>query len=59
MLVISLVTKGGRIVRKKHLYARMNLCKEAVEENKIKVPYVHMSNMLADGLTRVLEGIDY
>lgn len=29
---ISLVTKGGGIVRTKHLHVRMNLCKEAVEE---------------------------
>ncbi len=53
--VISLVTKGGGIIRKKHLHARMNLRKEAVGEKRIKVLY----KMLTDGLTKILEGKDY
>ncbi len=54
--VISLVTKGGGMVRTKHLRAWMNLCKEVVDEKRIKIVYVHMSKMIADGLTKTLEG---
>jgi hypothetical protein len=54
--VIALVTKGGGIVRTKHLRARMYLCKEALEAKRIKVRYIHTSKMIADGLTKVLEG---
>jgi hypothetical protein len=57
--VISLVTKGGGVVRTKHLRVRMNLCREAVEEKRIKVEYIHTSKMLADGLTKVLEGKEF
>ena len=37
--VISLITKGGGIARTKHLRARMNLGKEAVDENKVLIIY--------------------
>ncbi len=53
--VISLVTKGGGIVRTKHR-VRMNLCKEAVEEKRIRITYIHTTKMLADGLTKPLDG---
>ena len=54
--VISLVIKGGGIVRTKHLHVRMNLCKEAVEEKRIRIAYIHTTKMLADGLMKPLEG---
>ncbi len=54
--VISLVTKGGGVVRMKHLRVRMNLCKEAVDEERVRIAYVHTSKMIADGLTKALEG---
>ncbi len=54
--VISLVTKGGGIVRMKHLRVRRNLCKEAVDEGRVRIANVHMSKMIADGLTKALEG---
>jgi len=54
--VISLVTKGGGVVRTKHLRVRMNLCKEALEDKRIKIAYIHTTKMLADGLTKPLEG---
>ncbi len=54
--VISLVTKGGGVVRTKHLRVRMNLCKEAVDEERVRIAYVHTSKMIADGLTKALEG---
>jgi hypothetical protein len=54
--VISLVIKGGGIVRTKHLHVRMNLCKEGVEEKRIRIAYIHTTKMLADGLMKPLEG---
>jgi hypothetical protein len=54
--VISLVTKGGGVVRTKHLRVRMNLCKEAVDEKRVRIAYIHTSKMIADGLTKALEG---
>ncbi len=54
--VISLVTKGGGMVRTKHLRVWMNLCKEAVDEKRIKIVYFYMSKMIAAGLTKALEG---
>jgi hypothetical protein len=38
--VISLVTKGGGIVRTKHLRVRMYLCREAVDEKRIRIAYI-------------------
>jgi hypothetical protein len=57
--VISLVTKGGGVVRTKHLRVRMNLGREAVQEKRIKVEYIHTSKILADGLTKVFEGKEF
>ena len=57
--VILLVTKGGGVVWTKHLRVRMNLCREAVQEKRIKVEYIHTSKMLADGLTKVFEGKEF
>ncbi len=57
--VISLVTKGGGVVRTKHLRVRMNLCQEVVQEGRIIVEYIHTSKMLADGLTKALEGKEF
>lgn len=54
--VISLITKGGGITRTKHLRARMNLAKEMIAENKIRVLYKNTSNMIADGLSKILSG---
>jgi hypothetical protein len=34
----------------------MNLCKEAVDEERVRIAYVHTSKMIADGLTKALEG---
>jgi hypothetical protein len=54
--VIFLVTKGSGMVRTKHLRVRMNLCREAVEEKRIRIAYIHTTKMLADGLTKPLGG---
>ena len=53
------MTKGGEVVRTKHLRVRMNLCREAIQEKGIIVEYIHTSKMLADGLTKVLEGKEF
>jgi hypothetical protein len=58
--VISLVTSGGGITRTKHLRARMKLVKEAVVDRKmVKVVYMPTERMVADGLTKVLEGLSF
>jgi hypothetical protein len=57
--VISLVTKGGGVVRTKQLHVRMTLCQEAVQEKRIKVEYIHTSKMLADGLIKVFKGKEF
>jgi hypothetical protein len=50
--VITLVTKGGGITRTKHLRVRMNLGKEMVDENRIRVEYVKAAGMIADGFSK-------
>mmetsp|Transcript_20973 Transcript_20973/g.29941 ORF Transcript_20973/g.29941 Transcript_20973/m.29941 type:complete len:86 (-) Transcript_20973:235-492(-) len=57
--VISLVTKGGGIVRTKHLRVRMNLCKEGVDQRRFKIVYVHTKKMIADKCTKALEKRDF
>ena len=57
--VISLVTKGGGIVRTKHLRVRMNLCKEGVDQKKFCIVYVRTKRMIADGCTKALEKRDF
>jgi hypothetical protein len=54
--VISLVTIGGGIVRTKHLRARMCLVKEAISQQKLEIRHVLTADMIADGLTKALEG---
>ena len=56
LLVISLVIKGSGIVCTKYLRIRVNLCREAVDEKRIRIAYIHTTKMLADGLTKPLEG---
>ncbi len=55
-LSISLVMKCGGIVQTKHDRVRMNLCKEAVDDKRSRIAYIHTTKMLADGLTKPLEG---
>jgi hypothetical protein len=54
--VISLVTRGGGVMRTKHLRARMNLGLEAVTENRIEIIYKHTTKMVADGFSKPLVG---
>ena len=53
---ISLVTKGGGIHRNKYLRVRQNGVKEKVDNGEIKVEYIPTWRMLADGLTKPLQG---
>jgi len=54
--VISLVTIGGGITRTKHMRARKNLGKEMVDAKRIMVRYINTKEMMADGLSKILEG---
>ena len=57
--VISLVTEGGGVVRTKHLSVRMELAKQALQDERIVVKYINTKQMLADGLTKALEGEEF
>jgi len=54
--VISMVTSGGGVTRTKHMRARMFLVMEAVQEMRVKIKYVPTALMIADGLTKPLDG---
>ena len=58
-VLISLVTRGGGIVRTKRLRVRMHLCKEGVDLNKYKIVYIHTGWMIADGFTKAQEKKDF
>ena len=57
--MISLVTIGGGITRTKHMRAQKNLGKESVDEKRIVVLYINTKDMMADGLSKVLEGAPF
>ncbi len=50
--MVTLVTKGGRQTRTKHLQARMNLGKEMVDEVRAKMLYTKGKDMQADGFSK-------
>ena len=54
--VIALVTECGGVVRTKHLRVHMELCKEGLEQKHFEIKYIHTSKMIADGLSKPLEG---
>jgi len=54
--VISLVKEGGGVVRTKHLRVRMELCKEALREQRFEIAYMSTGQMIADCLTKALDG---
>ncbi len=57
--VVQLVTTGGGITRTKHLRARMNMAREAIEQDRVQVVHCRAALMKADGLTKPLEGTDF
>jgi hypothetical protein len=57
--VIALVTQGGGVTRTRHLRNRMHLVKEAVDEQRLNVRHCKTKEMIADGLTKPLEGAEF
>jgi hypothetical protein len=57
--VISMVTTGGGITRTKHMRTRMFLVLESLKEQQVTVHYIHTSGMIADGLTKPIDGKDF
>jgi hypothetical protein len=57
--VIAIVTKGGGIVRTKHLRVRMNLCKEGIDKGRFKIEHVLTHKMIADGCSKALENPNF
>jgi hypothetical protein len=57
--IITLVTQRGGVMRTKHLRTRMTLVLKAVQENRVEIDYLPTEHMLADGLTKILEGKEY
>ena len=46
-------------MRTKHLRVHMELCRQALQENKFKIQYVNTKQMIADGLTKALEADEF
>ncbi len=53
------MTKGGGVIRTKHLRVRMNLTKEAIDEKRVQIEHIRTKKMVADGFTKPLEGADF
>jgi hypothetical protein len=56
MSTISLVTKGGGKPRSKHLRVRQHLIKDKVKDKMINVVYTPTTKMLADVMTKPVQG---
>ena len=54
---ITLVTKGGGKYRNVHLRVRQCRLMEMISENKVRVIYLCTGNMIADILTKPLQGM--
>jgi hypothetical protein len=50
-----MVTQGAGIGNK-HMSTRMHLAVEAVQDIRVEIQYVHTSRIIADGLTKPIEG---
>jgi hypothetical protein len=57
--VVQLVTTGGGVPRTKHLRARMNAAREAIQENRVQITHCRAALMKADGFTKPLEGNEF
>ena len=53
---ISLVVEGGGKPRTKHMRVRQHLVKEKVDKKEVKIAYVPTKDMIADVLTKPLQG---
>jgi hypothetical protein len=56
---LTMVTKGGGITRAKHMRTRMNLVAKVVKNLRVVIPYVYTLQMLADGLSKMINGKDF
>ena len=56
MSTISLVTKGGGKPRTKHLRVRQHLIKDKVSGKEISIVYTPTTKMLADTMTKPVQG---
>jgi hypothetical protein len=45
-------------MRMKHVQTRLHLVLEAVQEGRLEIRYINMKEMIADGLTKPLDGAD-
>jgi hypothetical protein len=57
--VITLVTVRGGKVRTKHMRVWMHLVREAIAEKRVTVKHVQTLEMIADRLTKTLDGADF
>jgi hypothetical protein len=53
---IGMMVEGHGVARTKHLNARKHMLKELVDNNELVVVYVGTGNMIADALTKPLQG---
>ena len=56
---ISMVMSGGGITHTKHMRSRMFLVLELLKEQRVTIRYIHTSGMVADGLTKPIDGKDF
>jgi hypothetical protein len=57
--VVTLVTHGGGVTRTRHLKNHMHLAKEAVDMVRLVIKHCKAEMMIADGLTKPLDGSDF
>lgn len=56
---VTLVTQGGGRTRTRHLCTRLHLAKEAVDAGRLIIKHYKADIMIADGLTKALEGAEF
>jgi hypothetical protein len=56
---VTLVTHGGGVTRTRHLKNHMHLAKEAVDMVHLVIKHCKAELMIADGLTKPLDGSDF
>jgi hypothetical protein len=57
--VVMLVTKGGGIMRTKHLRVHMNLGKEMVDQERVHVVYIKAAEMKVDGFSKPFDPTEF
>ena len=54
-----MVTTGGGITRTKHMRTWMFLILESLKDNRVTIHYIHTPGMIADDLTKPIDGKDF